>query len=185
MSGGRSTAGRRSIFGYIPSFISALRLPIAAAFFAVDSLTWRGILLSLGALTDAVDGWVARRFSLQSPVGAMLDPLFDKLFVVVALAAFLPGSYLSGVEFVVLISRDLYVGFGYLTARVLGVDVPAQARRSGKVVTFLQVVTLFVLLLAPERTGAFVVAVAVASGIAIIDYTATGIAALRERSRAV
>lgn len=169
---------------YAPNFLSALRLPIAVAFFLADSLVWRGILLSLGALTDGLDGWVARRFALESRVGAVLDPLFDKLFVAVALAAFLPAAYLGWAEFAILISRDVYVGTAFLVARLLGLEMPAQARRSGKVVTFLQVMTLFMLLLAPDRVSAFIVAVAVASVIAIVDYSATGIAALRQRAGA-
>ncbi len=165
----------------IPSLISALRLPIAAAFFAVDSLLWRGVLLFLGALSDLLDGWVARRFRLESRTGALLDPLFDKLFVTVALAAFLPGPYLGWQEFLILISRDLYVGSGYLVARLLKVDVEVRARPSGKLVTVLQMVTLFVLLLAPERVGLFVVATGVASAIAVVDYTVAGAAAIRGR----
>lgn len=175
-------ADRSPALVFVPSLISALRLPIAAAFFVVDGLMARGILLLLGALTDAADGWVARRFRLESKLGVILDPLFDKLFVLVALAAFLPGPYLSWIEFVVLISRDLYVGSGFLIARGLGVSVPAQPRAAGKLVTFLQIVTLFVLLLAPERADVFVVVVAAASVIAILDYTVVGVNRVRHRS---
>ncbi len=66
-----------------------------------------------------------------------------------------------------------------------GISVPAQSRPAGKLVTFLQVVTLFVLLLAPERVAVFMVAVGVASPIAIVDYTGAGVAALRERAKEV
>lgn len=177
-------AGRTRLTA-IPSLISALRLPIAAAFFAVDALFWRAVLLFIGAVTDALDGWVARRFSLQSPTGAWLDPMFDKLFVTVALAAFVSGPFLGWGEFAVLLSRDLYVGIGFLAAKTLGVAVPAQSRASGKLVTFLQIVTLFVLLLAPDRVNVFVVAVGVAAAIAMADYTAAGLRAVRGRVRDV
>jgi phosphatidylglycerophosphate synthase len=174
---------RRSSLAAVPNIVSALRLPIAAAFFAIDGLLWRGILLLLGALTDALDGWLARHFGLESKTGAIMDPLFDKLFVTVALAAFLRGPYLGWQQFLVLISRDLYVGTGFLAAKAMGISVPAQSRPAGKLVTFLQVVTLFVLLLVPERVTVFMVAVGVASVIASVDYTGAGVAALR-RSKA-
>lgn len=180
---GTATA-RRSAWVLVPNFISALRLPIAAAFFAIDGLLWRGVLLSLGALTDALDGWLARTFRLESETGALMDPLFDKLFVLVALAAFLPGPYLGWGEFLILVSRDLYVGVAFLTAKLLRLVIPTQPRAGGKVVTFMQVVTLFVLLLAPDQVGLFTVAVAVASIIAIVDYTAVGLAGLRRRPKA-
>jgi phosphatidylglycerophosphate synthase len=178
-----ATATRRSAWVNVPNLVSALRLPIAAAFFAVDGLLWRGVLLFLGAMSDALDGWLARRFGLESKTGVIIDPLFDKLFVTVVLAAFLAGPDLGWRGFLVLISRDLYVGTGFLLAKALRINVPTQPRRSGKVVTFLQIVTLFVLLLAPERAELFIVAVGVASAIAIVDYTVVGVANLRRRSK--
>lgn len=168
----------------MPNVVSALRLPIAAAFFAVDGLLWRGVLLFFGALTDALDGWLARRLGMESRTGALIDPLFDKLFVTVALAAFLRGPYLGWLGFVILVSRDLYVGTAYLVSKLLKIGIPTQPRPGGKLVTFLQIVTLFVLLLAPDRVGVFMVAVAVASAIAIVDYTLVGVAGVRGRSRA-
>ncbi len=173
----------RSALAKLPNLISALRLPIAAAFVAVDGLLWRGALLFLGALTDALDGWLARRLGVESKAGAIMDPLFDKLFVLITLAAFLPGPYLGWQEYLILVSRDLYVGTGWLVAKAMGINVPAQSRPAGKLVTALQVVALFVLLLAPERIAVFIVAVGAASAIAIVDYTFAGLAALR-RSRA-
>ncbi len=184
VKGAEAAAGQRSTLVNVPNIISALRLPIAAAFFAVDGLLWRGVLLFLGALSDALDGWLARHLALESKTGALIDPLFDKLFVVVALAAFLRGPYLGWLGFLILISRDLYVGTAYLVAKLLSVRIPAQPRPGGKLVTFLQIVTLFVLLLAPERVSVFMVAVAVASAIAIVDYTLVGVAGVRGRSRA-
>jgi len=185
MSGAEAAIPRRSALRWVPNLLSASRLPIAGAFFVVDELVWRGVLLFLGAATDALDGWIARQFRVQSRVGTIMDPLFDKLFVLVVLAAFLAGPHLGWAEFLLLIIRDLYVGFGYVTAKVLKLYVQEVPRPTGKLVTFLQVVTLFVLLLAPQSVRAFVVAVAVASAIAIIDYTVVGILALRrQRGRA-
>lgn len=175
VSGGQATVTRQSSLAYLPNFLSASRLPIAAAFFVVDELQWRGVLLLVGAMTDALDGWTARRFQAQSRVGVIMDPLFDKLFVLVVLAAFLAGPHLGWLEFLLLIARDLYVGFAYLTAKALSVQLRAAPRPAGKLVTFLQVVTLFVLLLVPESVDVFVIAVAVASLIAIIDYTVIAI----------
>ncbi|UCF19663.1 MAG: CDP-alcohol phosphatidyltransferase family protein [Gemmatimonadota bacterium] len=176
-------AERRLKIVNVPNIISALRLPLAGAFFVVDGPVARGIILFLGGFSDVLDGWLARRLRMKSEAGAIIDPLADKLFVLVALAAFLPGPYLAWPGFLVLISRDLYVASGFLTGKALGVSVPAQSRPSGKLVTFLQVVTLFVLLLAPERLEVFLIVVAVASLIAILDYTVVGVTALRRRSR--
>lgn len=184
MSNDRLPARRNRGLAVLPSLISALRLPIAAGFFAVDALVWRGILLLVGALTDLLDGWLARRLNVESETGALLDPLFDKLFVTVALAAFLPGPHLRWSGFLILVSRDLYVALAFLLARLRRLDIPAQPRLGGKLVTFLQIVTLFVLLLVPEQVGVFLIVVGVASAIAIIDYSVAWWLAVSERARA-
>jgi phosphatidylglycerophosphate synthase len=177
----RKGSGGGSRLYLIPNFLSALRLPVAAAFFVVDGPFWRGVLLLVGALSDALDGWLARRLRAETATGAMLDPLFDKLFVTVALAAFLPGPYIGWREFAVLVSRDAYVGLGFLGAKALGMAIEPRPRASGKLVTFLQIVTLFVLLLAPDAVELFVVVVGVAAAYAVVDYTIAGVSRLRSR----
>lgn len=181
MSGVEAALPRRSALRYVPNFLSASRLPIAAAFFVVEEVQWRGALLVIGALTDALDGVIARRFKVRSRAGTIIDPLFDKLFVLVVLAAFLAGPHLGWAQFLLLIARDLYIAFAYLAAKGLGFQVNWTPRLAGKLVTFLQVVTLFVLLVAPQVLGALVVAVALASAVAIVDYTVVGIAAHERR----
>lgn len=168
-------AVNRGLFIYLPNIISVLRLPIAFAFFAIDSVMVRSVLLSVGALTDALDGWLARRFGLKSKTGALLDPLFDKLFVLIIMSSFLAGPYLGWAGFAILVARDAYVGAAFLVGRFVGFSLPAKSRLSGKIVTFLQMVTLFVLLLAPELIDYGVMAVGVTGGIAIVDYTVVAV----------
>ncbi len=185
VNGGQANAGRRASIINVPNCISALRLPLAAAFFAIDALTWRGVLLFIGAFSDALDGWLARRMGLETKTGTYIDPLFDKVFVTVALAAFLTGPYLGWREFLVLVSRDIHVGIGFFTAGLMKVKIVVHPRAAGKLVTFLQLVTLFVLLLAPEQAIVLIVAVGLASAIAIVDYTSAGILGLRNSPGAV
>ncbi len=45
-----------------------------------------GLLFLLAGISDALDGYVARRYELSTPFGAFLDPVADKLMVAVALA---------------------------------------------------------------------------------------------------
>lgn len=180
----RLGTSRRSVLASLPNAISAIRVPLAAAFYASDALLTRGMFLFAGALSDALDGWLARRLGVTSKTGALLDPLFDKIFVAVALAAFLSGPYLGWLDLLVLICRDLYVGAGFLVAWALRLESQVRARSTGKMVTFLQLVALFVLLLAPERVGVFIILVGVASAAAIVDYTFVGITSVRQRSAA-
>lgn len=181
MGGGPAGRADESAFN-IPNLLSILRLPMAAAFFAVESTLGRGILLSLAALSDALDGWLARQFGQQSRAGIILDPTFDKLFVLVVLSAFLRGPHLEWPQFMVLISRDLYVSLGFAVSRVLAPDVPMAPRLSGKAVTVLQILSLFVLLFWPGWVGPVVAVVGIVSLVAIVDYTIVGIGQLRRRA---
>lgn len=70
----------------IPTFLSLLRILLTPIFVL---LFWQGgnkLLLSIGvftlaALTDAFDGYFARRYRVTSSLGAFLDPLADKILI--------------------------------------------------------------------------------------------------------
>jgi len=75
----------------IPTLLTLFRIvmiPVMVAFFYWHH-AWGNVLTTavfvLGALTDWLDGWVARRFNMYSAFGAFLDPVADKLAVTVAL----------------------------------------------------------------------------------------------------
>ena len=65
-----------------PGWVSLSRVPLAVAFpFVEESAAASLVVLSLAALTDVVDGYLARRLDMATPTGAVLDGITDKLFV--------------------------------------------------------------------------------------------------------
>lgn len=174
-----SQAVRSGRLWTVPNALSALRLPLAAAFLLFESVPVRAAIVTVVALSDALDGWIARRVGQMSATGAFLDAVSDKLFAFVALGTFLLEGRLGPVSFLVLISRDLYIGFAFLGSRLARASVPVRARAGGKIVTVLQIGTLFLLLFAPGWVGPAVVAVGLVSAYAIADYTWAGWRALR------
>lgn len=67
----------------VPVFVVAL---LAYTESGIDSYRWLAIgVFALAAAGDGVDGYVARRFNQRSQVGAVLDPLADKLLLVFGL----------------------------------------------------------------------------------------------------
>jgi CDP-diacylglycerol--glycerol-3-phosphate 3-phosphatidyltransferase len=66
-----------------------------------------GVLFAIAALTDFFDGWIARKYGVESILGKLLDPLADKLLVVSALIILVEKHRLAGWIAVVLIVRDL------------------------------------------------------------------------------
>ncbi len=91
---------------HIPNQLTILRLVMAAAFFVVLNLyrygqgpDWALLvangLFIIGAITDALDGYLARRWKVESRFGRIMDPVCDKVLV---LGAFI---YLAGPRFVI------------------------------------------------------------------------------------
>jgi cardiolipin synthase len=158
----------------LPNILSLARFPLAAAFVATESTRIRFALLGAASLTDLLDGWLARR-GQTTQLGALLDPIADKTFVLVAISAFLFDGALSTRDYFIVLSRDFATAIGFFVAYVTpGLDVRSfKARWSGKVVTVLQLAALFALLLRPSLFPPLIPPIAIASAWAIADYTLT------------
>ncbi len=156
-----------------PNLLSLSRLVLAALFVVTASAGWRLTLLVTAALTDWLDGYLARRSQLTSRLGALLDPVADRAFVVVAVLVFVAEHLFSVGQLFVFLARDIATAIGFLVAR--SVDrlrpVAFQARTLGKLVTGLQFLTLCAALVRPAWIGVLVGAIGVISALAVVDYT--------------
>ncbi|APZ53241.1 CDP-diacylglycerol--glycerol-3-phosphate 3-phosphatidyltransferase [Salipiger abyssi] len=86
----------------LPNTLTALRLLAAPGvavmflYFSRPLADWFALLLFIGAaVTDWFDGYIARAWSLESKLGAMLDPIADKAMVVIALMVIVGYSSMS------------------------------------------------------------------------------------------
>ncbi len=134
---------------------------------------WATALFCAAMTTDWLDGRVARRHGRTSPLGSLLDPIADKTFVLAALTAFVVHRELSLRDFAVILSRDIGTAVGAVVAWLMpGLTVRSfRARLPGKVVTVLQLVALLVLCVAPRWLHPVVLAIGLASVVALADYT--------------
>jgi phosphatidylglycerophosphate synthase len=172
----------RSRLSAIPNAVSLSRLVLAAAFVVFDDAGTRLFLVVLAATTDVLDGWLARRANWTTRLGALIDPVADRVFALVAVSAFLYDGMLSTTGYFVMISRDLMTAVGFLVARSMPSLRPVEfrARFSGKLVTALQFLTFVAILKQPTLVFPLLVCVGAASLYAIVDYT---LALSRERVR--
>ena len=172
----------RRTLGSIPNILSCSRLALAAGFVASSATETQVGIIGIAAMTDFLDGWLARRVKATSRWGAMLDPIADRFFVLTVVGTMLYTGRLSTGGYFVMILRDIATAVGFLVARVIPWlrAVTFKARMSGKVVTVLQLVTLAALLVAPTIASWLIVLVGVASVISIADYT---LALWRARAR--
>lgn len=163
----------------LPNLVSLARLPLAAAFALADTTTARIVIVAAVAFSDLADGFLARHIrSHDRAAGQIVDPVTDKLFVLIALIAFVVRRELAIWELLVLISRDLYTSAAFFLLKARGWRIQFRARLSGKAVTVLQIATLFTLLFWHAAVHTFLIATAALSAFAIFDYTR---AALRQR----
>src|SRR5271170_7961844 len=88
------------------NFLSLLRLPLALLF--LPQLTGLRIAVLLcAALTDVLDGFLARRWGTTSTFGAALDPMMDKLFTIIVLSILWSEGAVNLWEAGAMLSRDL------------------------------------------------------------------------------
>ena len=153
--------------------LSLSRLPLAAVFVLNESAALRVALVVAAAFTDFLDGWIARRKHLESYWGALIDPLADRGFVMVALLTYVLEGKLTPLAFGVLVMRDVATGVGFLVARVVPRLRPVkfQARMLGKVVTTLQLAALLAVLVAPGLVPLLVGAVGLTALASVVDYS--------------
>ncbi len=166
----------------VPDWLSFSRLVMAGAFVASDDAPTRIVLVALAAGTDFLDGYIARRARVMSRWGALLDPIADRVFVLVVVSAFLFEGRLDTAGYFVLLSRDLMTAIGFLVARIIPWLRPVQfrSRPAGKFVTVLQFLTFVAIMARPAWVTPLLGAVLAASCWAVIDYT---LGLWRERAR--
>src|SRR5215813_2823774 len=69
----------------VPTLLTLFRIALLPVMVLVFYAPFKGANVVAAALTDWLDGWLARRFQLMSAFGAFLDPVADKLMVAVTL----------------------------------------------------------------------------------------------------
>ena len=112
------------------------RFPVAAGIF------------SLAAITDWLDGWVARTYNQSTPFGAFLDPVADKLMVAVALVLLVEihATPWFAIPAVVIIGREIVISALREWMAELGKRASVAVSTIGKIKTTAQMTAIIVLL---------------------------------------
>jgi len=173
-----SREGRRDPgFLTVSNLLSLARIPLGVTFLAVSEPRTLALIVGAGALTDLLDGFVARVTNTRTEIGALLDPFCDRIFVLLALVSFLPGGHIDWAGFVILILRDLFTGGVFIVTKLAGEQLPFHSRFGGRVTTALQVAALFTVIFAPTYVKLPIFLVGISSVYAIVDYGTAGVRA--------
>ena len=129
-----------------------LALPLLWALAASQFMLAFWLAIVAGA-SDAVDGWLAKRFDWDSPSGGLLDPLADKLLLGVGFVGLWWSQRLPGWLVALVLARDAVIVAGALVWwRTLG-PFAATPTRLSKLNTVLQVVLVVAVLADAAFTG--------------------------------
>lgn len=102
------------------------------------------VLFVIAALSDAIDGYIARRRQGETALGKIADPIADKLLVMAVLLVFVELQQISSVPVMILLAREFLVTGLRIVAGAQGVVVGALC--SGKLKTVSQIALVLVLI---------------------------------------
>ena len=138
----------------IPTALTLFRIALLPVMVVVFYLPFRGaniaaaLVFVAAAVTDWLDGWVARRYDMGSAFGAFLDPVADKLMVAVTLFLLVQenNTALMAVTSAVIVGREISISALREWMAEIGARATVRVATIGKVKTTMQIVAIVVLL---------------------------------------
>ena len=130
------------LFSQIPNLLTLLRIaacPVLVLLLSDRSYDTAILLFLAAGITDGLDGYIAKRYDCVSSLGAILDPIADKLLIA---SAYIMLAILQDIPFwllIVVMFRDLVIVVGYLVLVVMGDEIPMNPSHLSKLNTFLQI----------------------------------------------
>jgi len=172
---------------HIPNVLTILRfaaIPVFAWLFleAGDGAAWgAGLFFAGAALTDQIDGYLARRWKVESAFGKVADPLADRLMIGVAVVLMWLEGRLPFAAMLVIVARDLMLVVGYKLVVPRGYYF--EVSFVGKLATWVLYASLCFLLVTPEGTSWPLVVVWIGVGLAVAAAIEYVLRARRELAR--
>jgi cardiolipin synthase len=167
----------------LPNYITLSRIILIPFFINVmiyGYYQWALAIFVAACVTDALDGLIARFTNSITELGALLDPIADKLLILSAFVTLVLFEMLPVWLVIIVVSRDVILILGSLVIYFLGHELKARPSFIGKATTVLQllVVTLSLILKAfgQEITGTHVLhwTTAVFTMVSGIQYVVRG-----------
>lgn len=124
---------RESFVKQLPNQLTLLRIASVPVLLVLYPLGLEGIkifcgfLFMIAAITDWADGFIARRFQMESKLGAVLDPIADKLLTSTALLLLASQGILWVWMAGLLLGREMAINGLRLVAKDHGIDIPVSS----------------------------------------------------------
>jgi CDP-diacylglycerol--glycerol-3-phosphate 3-phosphatidyltransferase len=149
-----------------------------------EHLRYAAIAVFLAAaLSDGLDGWIARKFRLKSELGALLDPIADKGLMLAAIITLSVAGWPHRLPLwypVLVVSRDAIIVVGCCVLYMLNGSLEVRPSLMGKASTFLQMAAVSVVMFQWGWHVAVVWASGAVTFLSGIGYIAEGIRRLQD-----
>lgn len=162
------------MFAHIPNLLTLSRMaatPVMVLLLEDGAYETALLLFLVAGITDGLDGYIAKHYKWESRLGAILDPLADKMLIVCTYVMLAMLGDIPFWLFVIVMFRDVLIIGGYLILATLKEDVRISPSVFSKVNTFLQITLVLAVLV--DRTGW--IPVGPLTGVLVVCVTATTI----------
>ena len=133
----------------IPNSISLLRIglvPLVVWLILTNHLQTAFYIFVLAGVSDAVDGYIAKRFGMKTELGAYLDPIADKLLLVSIYVTLGVSGEIPSWLVILIVSRDILIIMGFLLSWMLDHPLKVDPALISKINTAVQIVLAAVVL---------------------------------------
>ena len=140
------------------------------------------IVFVVAAVSDGIDGWLARCFHAKSKLGTMLDPIADKGLMLTAIITLSVSNWDRSLPLwfpVIVITRDIIIVVGWMVLHFLNDYVEVRPSILGKITTFFQMLTIAAVLLQWPHYRIVVIIAGVMTFLSGIGYILDGIRLLK------
>ena len=154
----------------IPNILSVIRIGFVPAFVVVyfanegSMKVYAALIYMVAALTDFLDGFLARKYNLITNLGKVLDPLGDKIMTFAALICITIDKVIPIWAVIVFFVKESLMGVGgLLIYKKAGTEIP-QSNYMGKlstVIFFITCITLMLFVNIPDNIAAILISVAI------------------------
>jgi len=123
-------------------------IPVFVALFYLKPESWyywAALVIFIAAVTDWLDGFIARKYHLITKLGKFIDPIADKLLVSSALIVLVQWSKIGSIVCIILIGREFIISGFRMIAASQGVVIAAGM--SGKIKTVFQFIGIIAIFL--------------------------------------
>jgi len=145
----------RASLAHLPNMVTLARIalvPVLILLLKSQDYTSGLVVFVIAGASDALDGYLAKRLNLQSRLGAILDPVADKLLLV---SAYVMLAVLEHIPFwlvLVVVFRDMFIVGGYMLYTSHAGPVKMRPSILSKLNTFMQI-ALVAVILAQQAAG--------------------------------